>query len=228
MRDNTSLFIISQEGVLELNKDELREIPEFREILFQDKGSEGDHDGRKKLYAFKVFKFIHGYCKTTSIYRDLPEKKRLESCKDFAGLPSDWTPNAVVQKAMSKYVELLNLSALHLAYVNANRGVYGIGQDLELLNERRTAIRTKVQKSQDKLAKLEDQDSPEETQIQSLNQTIEQSTNFLMDISRKIMAINNKLPEAFKTVEDLKRKLADEEAGENKLYGGGDLGRREE
>jgi hypothetical protein len=223
MRDNTNLFVINKEGVLEINKLEIRDIPEFREILFEDKGSEGDHDGRKKLYATKIFKFIHGYCKTTSIYRDLPEKKRMESCIDFAGLPSDWIPNKTVEKAMSKYVELLDLSALHLAYTNANRGVYGIGEDLELLNERRTAVRDRIRKTQNKLNVEED-----EQVIQSLNERIEQNTNFLMDISSKIMAINNKLPDAFKTVEDLRKKLAEEETGVDKLYGGGDLGRREE
>lgn len=222
MIDDVNLFKINEDGTLIINKDEVREIKEFRQILFDDKGSEGDADGRKKYYAYKVFKFIRAYVHPTSIYRDLPEKKKFKNCVAFAELPDTWQPNDIVKAAMTKYKKLIPLSALFHAYLNANKGVYNIGEDLELLNERRDSIRIKVKALHKKLENTKDKDLEAE-----LFSSIEQQTQFLLNVGNQIMKLSNDLPSSFNTVEELKKKLAKEESQGSQIYGGGNLGRRE-
>ena len=224
MTDNVQIFIVDEDGFLKLNKDEVREIPAFRQILFDDKGSEGDSDGRKKAYAFKVFKFIYGYANPTSMYRDLPEKKRFANCVAYAQLEENWKPNDNVKEALRIYKEeLITLSALHHAYLNANKGVYGVGEDLALLNERRVTIRDSIRKLQNKLDKTKDK-----VEAADIIRDIDQQSLFLLDVGTRIMNLSNALPNSFKTVDELKKQLAKEESINSGIYGGGDLGRRED
>ena len=141
MKDDVNFFIINPDGTLEINKIELRAIKEFRDIISRDRGSAGDHEGRKKAVAFKELMFIHTYCHPGSIFRDLQTERRFESCKNNAGLPVDWVMDDVIVAACNKFIEGLNLSALTHSYLNANKGVYGVGEDLEFLNNRRTVLR---------------------------------------------------------------------------------------
>lgn len=222
MNDNTNLFIVEEDNTIKINKVEVRLIPEYRELLVRDKGSPGDVGNRKKLKALKEFLFIYMYLHPASLYRDLPDKDRFEKAKNLADLPSDWKMDKEVQAACERFKEDLQMSALHYSYVNANRGVYGIGQDLAFLNNRRDTLRKNIEFNTDKLNNTE---KDEDRLI--LYKQIEYDTNMLLDTGNKIMNLTNGLPNAFKTVEDLKKKLAEEGGNTNEIYGGGTLGNRE-
>jgi hypothetical protein len=53
------LFVITPTHEVELNKEWMQLIPEFKNLLAADKGSKGDADGRKKLKARKQFAYIY-------------------------------------------------------------------------------------------------------------------------------------------------------------------------
>ena len=55
----SKLFTMDANLKVELNKAELLLIPEFSALIRRDRGSEGDHDGRKKFHARKEFTFIY-------------------------------------------------------------------------------------------------------------------------------------------------------------------------
>lgn len=223
MKDVTDIFIVV-EGLLEINKEEIRTEPEFKAILTRDRGKKvaGDNDGRKKLFAFKEFMFIKLYYNPLSIYRDLADKKRYAKAVNGAKLPEDWAEDEVVKKAGIRYVEMLNMSALFHTYINANRGVYALGEDLKFFNELREAHRVKIENATKQLLATE-----LEEEIQRLNGIITNSTKSLLDLGASILKINTSLPTAFDTVEELKIKLL-KESGEGKsIHGGGKLGNRE-
>lgn len=220
----TDIFIITTDGLLEINKAEIRAIKEFKDIIIRDKGGieVGDFDGRRKLFAFKELMYIHLYYNPGSIYRDLPDDNKHISSKTHALLHDEWTPDKLIKAAGKAYVKLLKLSALHHTYINTNRAVYALGEDIQFFNNLRNKIREKIQ---EKILQLEDMELEED--IQKTEAEVDRLTERLMNIGSKITAINDKLPSAFNTIEDLKKKLIKENQGGAAMYGGGELNNRE-
>lgn len=224
MKDVTDIFIVNEEGILEINKIEARSIKAFREILFRDKGRkvDGDYDGRRKAFAFKELMYIHLYTHPASIYRDIPDKSRHLKCIEHAELPADWKVDNVIKKAQEKFMGILNMSALYHSYVNANRAVYSVGEDLKFFNSLRDKMRKNII---DKKKELEVEEVEEN--IQKLEGEIDSATVRLMELGRKITSISNSLPAAFETVEKLKQILIKEGSKEGNIFGGGVLNNRE-
>ena len=224
MKDLTDIFLINEEGTLEVNKIEARSIKEFKAILIRDKGKkvDGDYDGRRKLFAFKELMYIYLYSHPSSIYRDLPDETRHEKSVEHAILPDTWKVDDIIKSAQDRFKKLLGMSALYHSYINANRGVYSLGEDLKFFNTLRDKTRKVI------IVKTEELEIAEiEEDIQRLNNEIDIATNRLIDMGTKITNISNNLPIAFDTVEKLKVKLLNEAGTGGKIYGGGDLNNRE-
>lgn len=94
-------------GVIEIDKIEILTVPEFKEILRRDKGSEGDSDGRKKYKAFKEFAYIYHM-------GDPRSKPNVDGFNDIqahdysimmAGLDSKYKPDNIVISAVRIYEE---------------------------------------------------------------------------------------------------------------------------
>lgn len=97
------LFDVDKSMNVTLNKVELLLIPEFKALVRRSRKCEGDHDGRKKLWALKEFTFIYYYCDWKSPLRDYTEEaKRLEAYR-VSGL-SDKDIDKLVQDAMDIYI----------------------------------------------------------------------------------------------------------------------------
>jgi len=224
MKDVTDIFVINEEGILEINKPEVRTVTAFNTILIRDKGGKvkGDYDGRKKVFAFKELMYIHLYTHPASIYRDLPDKTKHLKCIEHAELPDGWKVDEVIKKAQKAFTRILDMSALYHSYINANKGVYSLGEDLKFFNSMRDKMRKKIL---DKTKELE-VTTLEET-CQQLEGEIDHATVRLMDMGNKITTISNNLPIAFDTVEKLKQKLLKESGTSNKIFGGGELNNRE-
>ena len=225
MKDNTDIFFIDPETkLLVINKKEIIDLPEFKAILIRDKGGhiKGDSDGRKKLMAHKEFMFIYLYANPTSLYRDLPDAMREVKCKNHAGLPEIWKLEPLVLEAIKAYTIALDLSALFHSYVNANRAVYALGEDIKFFNSLRDKMRDRIK---DSMLQLEAADNMED--IQLLEGEVDHTTSRLMDLGVKINNISNALPNGFDTIEKLKKRLIDEQKEGGVIYGGGKLGKRE-
>lgn len=225
MKAFEKIFTINKEGVLELNKPEIRSIAPFREVLARDKGQhteKGDYDGRKKYFAFKELLYIHLFASHISIYRDLPDEAKAENCKRDAELPDNWKPDKLIIKACKAYNKIENLSALFHAFINTSKGLYSIGEDVKFFNEQKERIRKSIK---DKTALLVTTILEEE--VQKLEQSINLNTTQLMDLNTKILNITNSLPPAYSTLEDLHKKLIDEAQNGAAVYGGGKVNARE-
>jgi len=219
---HNDIFLINNDGLLEINKPEARNVPEFKAILIRDRGSDGDHDGRKKAFAFKELMFVYTYYHPLSMYRDLADEARFTSCISYASLPNNWKLDNLISAAGVALVEGLNLSSMFYTYVNANRAIYSLGQDIRFFNERKEKIRDRLK---NKILQLDAE--IEEEKKQELEREVSYLTDSLMGTTTKIMSINDSLPKAYETIEKLKQKLLDEELKEGTLYGGGTVGNRE-
>lgn len=103
-------FFKIENHVLILDKEEIRLIPEYRELLVRDKGKSGD-DRNSKIRCYKEFAYIYFYADYKSPYIDFPDKQRdIESKKD-ARLEEDWKPDNAVKLAIDKYIFLQPSSA---------------------------------------------------------------------------------------------------------------------
>lgn len=224
MKDVTDIFLI-KDGLLLINKIEVRTIPAFKAILMRDKGGkvDGDYDGRLKLYAFKELMYIYLYHHPASIYRDLPDNVKHEKCIDHTVLEKSWKPDDVIKKAVRIFHDIIDMSALHHSFVNANKAVYALGEDLKFFNKLRDNLRDKINVANDLIETVTTEEERKQAEAE-----VDHSTTRLMDIGVKINSISNNLPTAFDTVETLKQKLLDESEVGGKIYGGGELGNREE
>jgi hypothetical protein len=224
MKDVIDIFIINEEGLLELNKNEVRSIPAFREVIARDKGGKifGDNEGRKKLFAYKELMYIHLVTHPSTIYRDLPKEAREIASKKLADLPEEWKPDKVINNAIEAYKELIPLSAVFHSYLNANSAVYALGEDLQFINQLREKTRNRI------IEKTKELDGiVTEEDIQRINAEIDSATNRLMELGAKITTLSNSLPTAFETIEKLKVKLLNESSGGAAVYGGGTINNRE-
>lgn len=224
MKDVTDIFIINEEGILEVNKKEIRNIKAFRDILFRDKGKkvDGDYDGRRKAFAFKEFMYIYVYTHPASIYRDLPDENRHIKSIEHAELPSDWKVDTVIKKAQDKFLKILNMSAFYHSFINANKAVYALGEDLKFFNSLRDKVRNSLI---EKIKELEVETSEEN--IKKLKRVIDNATIQLMELGIKVTSVSNSLPSAFETIEKLKQILIKEGDKDGNIFGGGVVHNRE-
>jgi hypothetical protein len=112
------LFTVDANLQVELNRAELLLIPEFSAIIRRDRGSDGDHDGRKKFHARKVFTFIYFYCDWKSPLKDFTLEAKKKEALRTAGL-EDKHIDGIVRDAMDiyeSYQETLSTKLLHSTY----------------------------------------------------------------------------------------------------------------
>jgi hypothetical protein len=221
--ESRELFSIDENGLLIINRIEARQIKEFKEILSNDKGSEGDYDGRRKYHAFKEFMYVYHMASPKSIYRDLPDKKRKTRALLETGLGKDWKETQLIKDAIQSYKEVFKLTGSEHAYYNASKGLYSIGEDLALFNEANARTRDKIRKL--KLEIEDDNITPD--QLESKEYMLDKLTENLSKNTQEIIKLSGILPGAYKALEDLYEKMRKEQEGQKKIYGGGDLGNRE-
>lgn len=85
---------------------ELRAIPVFRDLISRDRGSEGDHDGRKKLKATKELTWIYFMHDPLSPYQILDESERALKVGELVFEDSKYKPDKAVLAAAGKYMEI--------------------------------------------------------------------------------------------------------------------------
>ena len=80
-------------------------IKEVRQILMRDKGSNGDSDGRKKLFAYKELGAVYWIADYRSPGRlnGYEGKELIEDAIRNFDLPANWEPDIVVLNLIEKY-----------------------------------------------------------------------------------------------------------------------------
>lgn len=96
-------FTLDDEG-FPIMKPIIKTIKYFKNIIEADKGSKGDHDGRKKLKATKEIAFIYFYC-NKDLLIGYSKRIRIEKCKSLAGLEKNYELTPEVQFAINELID---------------------------------------------------------------------------------------------------------------------------
>ncbi len=209
-----------EDGLLVLDKEEIRGIPEYRKLLERDRGSEGDHDGRKKYQAYKEFFYIYIW---TDLYSypnkaGLNDKEKHKIALKEADLPNDFKIDIDIKNAIEKYryVQLLTLPTLN----TVSTALKGLKISDIISQSIIKNIESTLEKyEQDKKAKIERREPISIGDDMVLTQSLVSQLGQLMEIGTK-------LPKAIETLEKLKEKLFKEESGINLGRGGKEIGNR--
>lgn len=96
------LFEIDEAFQVQLNKEWIMLIPEFKELLLRDKGSEGDYRGTKKYRARKEFAYIYFMTDFHSPIRDYPDEDKEKEALRYVGLDKKDIDDKIL-KALEHY-----------------------------------------------------------------------------------------------------------------------------
>jgi hypothetical protein len=105
------LFEVNDQGLPEISV-EARTIQVFKKLITRDKGSEGDHDGRKKYQATKELAFIYFYAKFDSPYEAYEEYDRALKIKKAVGLDEKWKIDKDILEAVDYFKEIQRTPAM--------------------------------------------------------------------------------------------------------------------
>lgn len=118
------IFEFDDNNEMILNKEIIHTYPEFHAVVLKDKGSPGDVDGRKKLHAKKVFKFIWMMYSFGSPYENLGSKIRREKSLKASGLTEKEATSTEALAAAHQFMELEDMSSITLSLLRSVRKGY--------------------------------------------------------------------------------------------------------
>ena len=132
-----------ENGVVEINKTWVKQVPEFAYILHRSRGIKGDSVGRDRLFAYMEFHFIFLMEDSDSPFIEYPEKERRNLAMHESGLDSvtenngklfGWRQDDEVKAARKKYDELSNTIMCKIL-INLKQGLQSANKSLIHLNE---------------------------------------------------------------------------------------------
>src|SRR5690606_29063145 len=101
------LFKLDEKDFLvDINKEWISTILEFRKILQRDRGSPGDSQGRKKLQARREFTYIYHMYDYHSKLKNWDENDKHKEALRQSELPQDFVPDDELKAAIEIYKKL--------------------------------------------------------------------------------------------------------------------------
>ena len=220
------MFFTVEGGLLVLAKEELRNIAPFKAILERDKGSDGDHDGRKKYKAFKEFYYIWYVCDVRSPgNRSGYNEKELHvyAIKE-SRLEDTYKPDKLIKEAILYYRgEQEKMLVSSAAVSNLIKGI----RMADTLCRRMTSNMEKILQQEEEESELREERKLAGEQVEPVN-ILEMAgrTQALLAQFDQLVKIAEKTPKILSTLEGLEKKLKIEETGVNTVRGGGVKGNR--
>ena len=200
---------------LVIDREEIRLISEFKEILTRDKGDKGDSNSvsyREKKQATKEFTYIYFYCDYQSPYINYPELERHEKSKADAQLPDRWERDNLIDKAITKYEQVQETPSMKMLK-SLNRGL--------LLSSK--VVDTVTNNIQGALNLI----IPDKTDTVSTANNIIHTEALVTNLGI-LIKLSTEVPKALRsvneTIEQVKKEVQEKEG----IRGGGDKGGRED
>jgi hypothetical protein len=217
-----TLFLVKN-GILEINKPEAREIPEYKALIVRDKGTEGDSEGRKKQGAMRELLYIYLILDPRSMYYNLSKEERKELAKAHCKFPDNWKPDELMQDAAKRYKKDMVLTGTGKAYVAAEQALFSVSSDAEFFQEQIDQYKHMLAK-RNKLVLGGNLGETEKTATMAEISALMQD---MINLQDKLLKNIDKIPKLQETVTTLLNKYMEEEGGKKAVYGGGSLGNRE-
>jgi len=215
------LFILGEDFLVELDKEWISTIKEFKALLVRDKGSKGDTQARKKLQAQKEFTFIYHYCDYRSKFINYSERDRLKHALKNAELAEDIDINKDPEllAAIECYLALQTTPALRLIKSlkeGMHTGHRVVDRIIAYLNKKLDDIEANEDSLEEKVKEV----NGKKFLIDPIKE-IEEKLSVIMDIS-------GKLPKTLKSIDELEEEVTKELAELPNLKGKAMKGDRED
>ncbi len=213
-------FFRLENGLLVIDRDEVRAIPEFRAILERDKGSEGDNDGRKKKRAFKEFLYIYFTVDFESwVVKGGYNEKEIHkhACKD-SGLDDNYKADNIVRAAITKYEET------QLAMLPSISTLKTILKGLKVADK----ISQKIIDNIEETMETHDTKKKKAKEINeplSIGDDLVIAQNLVAQLNQ-LMDMSNKIPKTIETLEKIEERLAKDKSGTSYGRGNKEIGNR--
>lgn len=203
--------------MVDLDKEWISTIKEFRTILKRDKGSPGDVQGRNKQQAMREFTFIYHYCDYRSQFINYSHKDRLKKALKNAELDEnlDIKKDEELMQAIEVYKALQETPALKIL----TELLEGIHVGYKVVNKIRTDLEEKLD-SLDVETMVEEKVGGKTIYVDPLVR-IKNRLDSIIDVA-------NQLPKTLKTIEDLSDKIKKELSDAPNLRGAAQKGVRED
>jgi hypothetical protein len=168
-------------------------IEAFKILVTRDKGSKGDHDGRKKLQATKELAYVWFISHPKSEFvNNYPEEDRDPMIRKHLGL-NDWQADAHVQIAIDTFREITETQSSKLLQ-DTKDSLFSSQKIVNLIRKKMEAKLLQVENS--------------EEAITSLGEMIDGINN---DFDR-LLNISTKIPTLLSTIEKLEERVNKERA----------------
>ena len=216
-----TLLKVSSSGKITIS-EEAYTIPEYKNLISKDKGSKGDHDGRKKERTKKYFLYMYHLIHPASINANiLSYSERKKAAIKTSGLEEDFKEHDDLIKAIERYKSDIKLTSIGNAYYAAEKSLFSIAEDIKYYQDQADDLKIMYRTKLAEFKNVIDLENLEPVKVISglLDNLTKTQGELLKNIER--------LPKAKAIVDDLAAKFAEEGGGKIKKVGGGQVGNRE-
>ncbi len=211
--------------ILELDKDELRLIPEFKELLVRDKGKNGN-DRFTKATCYKEFKYIYFLCDYKSPYVNYSDKEREHWAKIDSGLDKDWKYDTAIKLAIDKYKFLQETPSIKIL----NSLQRGLMLSSNVVDNVCNNIQYLLDEIESDLLDLKGTQETDALKLRELKKSTilkqMEYTTALVSNLKTIQELGKDIPKTLIGIEDLVQKVKKETEGDNTVRGGAKKGNR--
>lgn len=216
---HSEYFILNKDKELEINKPEVKKVPEYKALFDRDKGNKAT-----QMLACDELFYIYLVHDVRSKYYNLDlEEKKIKAKKD-AKLPDKWKEDEKLENAVIRYKEDFKLSSSGNAYAVAERAAYTMSEDTSIMQD--NLIRLK-REAQGKLNKLQSDTIGELEKATIINEYLAIVSN-ITKIQKDILTNIKEFKGLNKLVKDLAIEFAEDGGSLRVVVGGGTVGNREE
>jgi len=207
--------------MVDMNREWISTIKEFKKILVRIRSSKGDSDGRRKIQAEREFTFIYHYCDYKSQFGNYSEENRLKESIKNAELPEDFDfkKDAELVEAIKRYKELQETPSLKIL----NEAKEGLHTAHKVVRKIRTSLETQLEAVDfDELTVEEDGEGNER------KTKITDPVTKLTQKLQALMKLTNEIGPTLKAIKELEEEVKKELGEKQALRGGKEKGIKED
>ncbi len=212
---SSRLFYLDREtGDVIIDDNYVKTVPEFNALY-----------KRKKEQGMKELKFVFFMADWTAAnyLRDYDDKQRSNLALKDSKLSNDWTPDAAVGKAITKYINIqIEYSGTIKMLITLRRAIMSKAEAVDLLDRQNKRLLTRIEQLM-----TEDTMGYNVAELATIDEAIAAANEKFVNNSKTITTLTTDYERGIKLVNDLETKVKEETEAMLEITGKRKLGNRE-
>jgi len=212
---SSRLFYLDREtGDVIIDDNYVKTVPEFNALY-----------KRKKEQGMKELKFVFFMADWTAAnyLRDYDDKQRSNLALKDSKLSNDWTPDAAVGKAITKYINIqIEYSGTIKMLITLRRAIMSKAEAVDLLDRQNKRLLTRIEQLM-----TEDTTGYNVAELATIDEAIAAANEKFVNNSKTITTLTTDYERGIKLVNDLETKVKEETEAMLEITGKRKLGNRE-